>query len=143
MVMDRVSALLLSVLVLGCGYCFDLGHGRQLNLLRMRIPGDPSDCKGFQNSVEIESLARFAVQEHNKKQNALLEFVRVLKVKEQVVAGKLYYLTLEAIDVGHKKWYEAKVWVKPWTNFKQLEEFKHAESDLSFTPSDLGVIQGN
>lgn len=68
MVMDRVSALLLSVLVLGCGYCFDLGHGRQLNLLRMRIPGDPSDCKGFQNSVEIESLARFAVQEHNKKQ---------------------------------------------------------------------------
>lgn len=67
----------------------------------------------------------------------------MLKVKEQVVAGKLYYLTLEAIDVGHKKWYEAKVWVKPWTNFKQLEEFKHAESDLSFTPSDLGVIQGN
>lgn len=57
-------------------------------------------------------------------QNALLEFERVLKAKQQVVAGKLYHLTLEAIDGGKKKVYEAKVWVKPWMNFKQLQEFK-------------------
>ena len=57
-------------------------------------------------------------------QNGLLEFDRVLKAKEQVVAGKLYHLTLEAIDGGKKKVYEAKVWVKPWMNFKQLQEFK-------------------
>lgn len=48
----------------------------------------------------------------------------MLKAKEQVVAGKLYHLTLEAIDGGKKKVYEAKVWVKPWMNFKQLQEFK-------------------
>ena len=73
-------------------------------------------------------------------QNALLEFVRVVKAKEQVVAGKLYHLTLEANDVGNKKIYEVKVWVKPWMNFKQLQEFKHVEGGTS---SDLSVKQGN
>ena len=76
-------------------------------------------------------------------QNALLEFARVLKAKEQVVAGKIYHLTLEAIDGGEKNIYEAKVWVKPWMNFKQLQEFKHAHDTSSFTISDLGVKQGN
>nr|APR64354.1 hypothetical protein [Populus tomentosa] len=101
--------------------------------------GGVHDCKGSQNSGEIDSLARFAVQEHNTKENALLEFVRVVKAKEQVVAGKLYHLTLEANDVGNKKIYEVKVWVKPWMNFKQLQEFKHVEGGTS---SDLGVKQG-
>lgn len=67
----------------------------------------------------------------------------MLKAKEQVVAGKLYHLTLEVIDAGKKKIYEAKVWVKPWMNFKQLEEFKHAENGPSFTLSDLRVNRGN
>ena len=67
----------------------------------------------------------------------------MMKAKEQVVAGKIYYLTLEAIDAGKKKIYEAKVWVKPWMNFKELQEFKHAPETQSFTTSDLGVKQGN
>lgn len=72
----------------------------------------------------------------------LLEFAKVLKAKEQVVAGKMYYLTLEAVDAGKKKMYEAKVWVKPWMNFKELQEFKYAQEMQSFTASDLGVKQG-
>nr|5OHM_B Chain B, K33-specific affimer [synthetic construct]5OHM_D Chain D, K33-specific affimer [synthetic construct]5OHM_F Chain F, K33-specific affimer [synthetic construct]5OHM_H Chain H, K33-specific affimer [synthetic construct]5OHM_J Chain J, K33-specific affimer [synthetic construct]5OHM_L Chain L, K33-specific affimer [synthetic construct]5OHV_B Chain B, K33-specific affimer [synthetic construct]5OHV_D Chain D, K33-specific affimer [synthetic construct] len=90
---------------------------------------------GNENSLEIEELARFAVDEHNKKENALLEFVRVVKAKEQIWemdASKetMYYLTLEAKDGGKKKLYEAKVWVKMthWigamNNFKELQEFK-------------------
>ncbi|XP_020272057.1 cysteine proteinase inhibitor A-like [Asparagus officinalis] len=59
-----------------------------------------------ENSAEIEELARFAVDEHNKKQNALLEFSRVLKAKEQTVAGIMHYLTVEAIEAGKKKIYE-------------------------------------
>ncbi|KAG6527929.1 hypothetical protein ZIOFF_010064 [Zingiber officinale] len=57
--------------------------------------------------------------------NALLEITRVVKAREQVVAGTLYHLTVEAVEGGEKKLYEAKVWVKPWLNFKQVEEFKH------------------
>ncbi|KAG6523602.1 hypothetical protein ZIOFF_013467 [Zingiber officinale] len=57
--------------------------------------------------------------------NALLEFARVVKAREQVVAGTLHHLTVEAIEGGEKKLYEAKVWVKPWLNFKQVEEFRH------------------
>lgn len=62
----------------------------------------------------------------------------MVKAEEQVVAGTLHHLTLEAIDGGKKKIYEAKVWVKPWMNFKELQEFKHTGEVPSFTPSDLG-----
>ncbi|MCL7047446.1 hypothetical protein MKW94_011870 [Papaver nudicaule] len=79
-----------------------------------------------ENSLETETIARFAVDEHNKKENAVLEFGRVLKAKEQVVAGKLHHLTLEVIDAGEKKIYEAKVSVKAWENSKELVEFTHA-----------------
>ncbi|CAK9147289.1 unnamed protein product, partial [Ilex paraguariensis] len=56
--------------------------------------------------------------------NALLEFGKVVNVKEQVVTGTMYYITLEATDGGQKKLYEAKIWVKPWLNFKEVQEFK-------------------
>ncbi|CAL9760021.1 unnamed protein product, partial [Musa acuminata subsp. burmannicoides] len=58
--------------------------------------------------------------------NALLEFARVVKAREQVVVGTLHHLTIEVIDAGKKKIYEAKVWIKPWLNFKELQEFRHA-----------------
>ncbi|KAL0339811.1 UNVERIFIED_CONTAM: Cysteine proteinase inhibitor 6 [Sesamum radiatum] len=99
-----------------------------------------------ENSAEIERIGRFAVQQHNNNQidvvkdhnlnvteifileqmNTFLEFARVVEAKEQVVAGKMYHLTLEVVDGGKKKIYEAKIWEKPWMNFKQLQEFKQA-----------------
>jgi hypothetical protein len=75
-------------------------------------------------------------------QNALLEFVRVVEAKEQVVAGTVHHLTLEALEAGRKKVYEAKVWVKPWLNFKELQEFVHTGDATSFTVSDLGAKKG-
>jgi len=54
-----------------------------------------------------------------------LEFVEVLNVKEQVVAGMMYYIALVATDkAGYKKIYETKIWVKEWENFKEVQEFK-------------------
>ncbi|XP_057976260.1 cysteine proteinase inhibitor 6-like [Malania oleifera] len=105
----------------------------------MAMPGGIYNSPVSQNSAEIDSLARFAVEEHNKKENALLEFARVVKAREQVVAGTMHYLTVEAIDAGKKNIYEAKVWVKPWMNFMELQEFKHAGDVPSITPADLGV----
>ncbi|XP_076913147.1 cysteine proteinase inhibitor A-like [Bidens hawaiensis] len=90
----------------------------------MATLGGVSEPKVAQNSLEIDSLAQFAVDEHNKKQNSLLEFGKVISTKEQVVAGTMYYITLEASDGGEKKTYEAKVWVKPWLNFKELQAFE-------------------
>ncbi|KAK3022713.1 hypothetical protein RJ639_046697 [Escallonia herrerae] len=95
-----------------------------------------------ENSLEIDSLARFAVDQHNQKENAMLEFTRVVKAEEQVVAGTLHHLTLEAIDARKKKLYEAKIWVKPWMNFKELQEFKHAGDVPPFTAADLGYKEG-
>ncbi|KAL9319570.1 hypothetical protein ACSQ67_011409 [Phaseolus vulgaris] len=90
----------------------------------MAAVGGNRDVAGSQNSVEIDSLARFAVEEHNKKQNALLEFGKVVGAKQQVVSGTLYTITLEAKDGAQKKVYEAKIWEKAWLNFKELQEFK-------------------
>lgn len=113
-----------------------------VTLKRTGLVGGFGKFKGSENNNEIVNLARFAVDEHNKRANCLLDFAKVLKVKEQVVAGKVYHLTLEAIDAGKTKIYEAKVWVKPWMNFKQLQEFKRASSVSPFTSADLGVMQG-
>lgn len=88
------------------------------------VLGGVTESQGSENSAEIEDLARFAVQEHNKKENAMLEFVKVVNTKQQVVAGTVYYLTIEATEAGQKKLFEAKVWVKPWMNFKEVQEFK-------------------
>ncbi|PQQ12952.1 cysteine proteinase inhibitor 6 [Prunus yedoensis var. nudiflora] len=90
----------------------------------MAAVGTIRESQGSENSVETESLARFAVEEYNKKENALLEFVRVVNEKVQVVSGTLYYLTIEVTDGGKKKLYEAKIWVKPWAHFKEVQEFK-------------------
>ncbi|CAI9781338.1 unnamed protein product [Fraxinus pennsylvanica] len=90
------------------------------------VLGGITTIPGFENSLEIEGLARFAVEEYNKKQNALvLELKKVLDAKQQVVAGLMYYLKLEVVDRGENKnkVYEAKVWVKPG-NSKELEEFR-------------------
>nr|AJD79052.1 CPI-1 [Morus alba var. atropurpurea] len=117
----------------------------QFSQSNMATLGGVRQSRGCENSADVEDLARFAVQEHNKKENALLEFAGVLKAEEQVVAGTLHHLTLEAVEGGKKKIYEAKVWVKPWLNFKELQEFKHTgdgDAAPSFTRSDLGVKLG-
>ncbi|GKV28842.1 hypothetical protein SLEP1_g37835 [Rubroshorea leprosula] len=90
----------------------------------MATLGGIKEVEGSANSLEIDSLARFAVDEHNKKENSLLEFKRVVNTKTQVVSGTMYYITLEAADGNQKKVYEAKVWEKPWMNFKEVQEFK-------------------
>ncbi|KAF7819163.1 cysteine proteinase inhibitor [Senna tora] len=130
-----VSVLFLAVLLILCGL---LEFGYCTRVIRMKL-GGVHDIHGTRNSAEIDNLARFAIQEHNNQQNTLLEFARVLKAKEQVVAGKLYHLTMEASDAGKKKIYEAKVWVKPWMNLMQLEEFKHVQDISPFTASHLDV----
>ncbi|KAL9263466.1 Cysteine proteinase inhibitor 6-like protein [Drosera capensis] len=134
-------SILLALIVL-LSIC-ELGFCRYGIVTIKRLGAAADDLRLPRNDAEIELIARFAVDEHNKKENGLLVFARVLKVKEQVVAGKLYHLTLEAVDAGKKKIYEAKVWVKPWTNFKQLQEFKQRASDHTlFTSADLGFVRG-
>ncbi|KAF2578447.1 hypothetical protein F2Q68_00001760 [Brassica cretica] len=86
------------------------------------------DLRGNHSSGEIASLVRFAIQEHNNKENKVLEFKKIVKAREQVVGGTMHHLTLQASEGGKSKNFEAKVWVKPWMNFKQLQEFKESSS---------------
>eukprot|EP00897_Mesotaenium_endlicherianum_P001350 jgi/Mesen1/1242/ME000129S00342 len=99
--------------------------------------GGNKEVKGAQNDVELEQLGRFAVEEHNSKENAGLSFGKVVAAKEQVVQGKMHTLTIEATKDGNKGHYEARVWVKPWENHKSLEGFKSMGPSL--TAADLGA----
>ncbi|KAI3861782.1 hypothetical protein MKW92_026791 [Papaver armeniacum] len=85
-----------------------------------------NSSEGYQISLDI---AKFSVKEYNKKENT-------------VVAGAMHHLTLEVIEAGKKRFYEAKVWVKPWMDFKESQEFKRSNHESSSasnsTPSDLG-----
>lgn len=60
--------VLLGLVVVLCGV-FELAHCFEENdaVIKMK-PGGVHECKGSQNSAEIDGLARFAVQEHNKKE---------------------------------------------------------------------------
>uniref|UniRef100_A0A453MBU1 Cysteine proteinase inhibitor n=1 Tax=Aegilops tauschii subsp. strangulata TaxID=200361 RepID=A0A453MBU1_AEGTS len=60
-------------------------------------------------------------------QNTQLELEKVVKVKEQAVAGRLYYITIQVDEGGAKKLYEAKVLEQLWLDVKKLVEFKPAE----------------
>ncbi|KAG6604297.1 hypothetical protein SDJN03_04906, partial [Cucurbita argyrosperma subsp. sororia] len=82
MKVNHIAAVLLLLLL----PLFDSGYCVEDPFIKMKL-GGVRDYIGAQNSLEIDALARFAVQEHNKKENGLLEFERVLKAKEQVVAG--------------------------------------------------------
>ncbi|KAL1126781.1 hypothetical protein V6Z11_A13G134300 [Gossypium hirsutum] len=74
----------------------------------------------FYYILEIENLTPFTVDEHNKEWNTMLQFKKVTNVKQQVVFGTMYYITLEAMDGDKTKVYEAKVWDMPWMNIKEL-----------------------
>ncbi|CAO2182601.1 unnamed protein product [Urochloa humidicola] len=96
----------------------------------MADPGPPSgstdfgDAPGRVNDPHVIDLARFAVSEHNQNDNDQLEFQNLVHVKQRAVAGAEYLLTIEAKDGEVIKLYEAKVWDRPWMDFKQLLDFK-------------------
>jgi len=62
------------------------------------------------------------------------EFVKVVSAKQQLVAGMLYYITLEA-KIGEKvNIYEAQIWDRPWLDLKELTKFKRVDDDPSTDP---------
>ncbi|CAN0862674.1 Cysteine proteinase inhibitor 6 [Linum grandiflorum] len=134
------SFTLTLLLLLSSSIAFNSGLSQVSDHQMATLGGIRDSPAADSNSAHIEGLARFAVDEHNKKENAVVEFLRVVEAKEQVVAGTMHHLVIEAADAGKKTLYKAKVWVKPWMNFKELQEFKHHSDDSpKLTSSDLGV----
>lgn len=82
-----------------------------------------------EHKKEIQDLGRFAVDEYNTQQNVGISFSKVVKAQEQVVSGLLYYLTIKTKEGSKTKLYAAKIWVKPWEKFKQLQEFKPVQTE--------------
>eukprot|EP00250_Pteridium_aquilinum_P001692 c11898_g1_i1 orf=102-815(+) len=103
----------------------------------MSMPGGLQEIPTAHNDLEVQDLAKFAIDQHNSRQNSNLEFAGIISAHKQVVAGLMFHFTLKAVSGGRVDVYEAKVWVKPWENFKSLEHFKLVENSL--TSADLGT----
>ncbi|MFS7924615.1 putative Cystatin domain-containing protein [Helianthus anomalus] len=78
----------------------------EFKLLAVDVPGvDTSDLSN--------KLARFAVHEHNREQNASLELWKVVKREDEKFDDRIMYgITLKAVDGGRVRTYYAKVLVK-------------------------------
>ncbi|RAL39525.1 unnamed protein product [Cuscuta campestris] len=70
----------------------------------------------------VVEIGRFAVAAINKAANTTLEFERVVKGEEQVVAGTNYRLVVATKAAG--KMYEAVVWDRSWLPARNLTSFK-------------------
>jgi cystatin-C len=88
------------------------------------IPGGYTPIKDINDPYVIE-IARFAVNEYNKREGAKLEFNKVIKGESQVVAGVNYRLDLSANNSSISNNYEAVVLDVP---------FKHSRNLISFKP---------
>ncbi|KAJ4755578.1 Cysteine proteinase inhibitor [Rhynchospora pubera] len=100
----------------------------QLASARQPLAGGWSPIKNLTDQ-HVSDLGEYAVSEHDKASKDSLEFVRVVKGEEQVVAGMNYRLVIEAKDAkGQVAKYVAVVWEKVWANFKQLTSFKPISS---------------
>ncbi|XP_076920635.1 cysteine proteinase inhibitor 5-like [Bidens hawaiensis] len=73
---------------------------------------------------KVVDIGKFAVDEHNKEDNASLKFIKVVKGETQVVAGMNYNLTIIAADGSVENNYVALVWDIPWAKFRKLVSFK-------------------
>lgn len=79
------------------------------------------------NAPEVVKIAKFAVDEHNKKEHTSLRFVSVLKGESQTVAGTNYKLEISAKDgaaAAAPKNYTAVVYSRVWENYLELTSFK-------------------
>ncbi|CAO1939131.1 unnamed protein product [Urochloa humidicola] len=105
------------------------------------VVGGRRDIKDVGSDKEVQSLGRFAVDEHNSRLRRnggvgtssdpvtmLLSFRAVAAAQVQVVAGEAYYLKVIARDRrgGGDRPFDAVVVVKAWLKSKEL---------VSFTPS--------
>ncbi|KAM0066054.1 putative Cystatin domain-containing protein [Helianthus debilis subsp. tardiflorus] len=73
--------------------------------------------------LTVVSIGKCAVDESNKESLTSLNFRKMVKGDQQVVAGMNYNLTIMAAYGGDEKNYVALVWVKPWEKFMKLLSF--------------------
>ncbi|KAJ9544077.1 hypothetical protein OSB04_023784 [Centaurea solstitialis] len=126
--MKSSSSLIIATLLLSV--FFEVGVCRERRLLSDDVKEIPIVEGG-----EQEELARMAIDEHNKKEGTSIEFVRLVAVKEQVVDGKMFYITFEANEADKVKLYEAIVLVIPWqNNLKKVEVFKPVDEESVGAP---------
>ncbi|BBN17046.1 hypothetical protein MPTK1_7g11520 [Marchantia polymorpha subsp. ruderalis] len=127
------TRVILFVLVVGavCYVGASLCDAKESGADMAGLMGAPKDVSNAENSVEMDDMGRFAVDQYNTKEGKNLSFKNVVSAKKQVVSGTMYHMVIEAHGDDSVKMYDAKVWHKPWENHKSLEHFKPQESSAT------------
>ncbi|XP_073061774.1 cysteine proteinase inhibitor 5-like [Primulina eburnea] len=76
---------------------------------------------------KVVEIGKFAVKEHNKRVNALLSFVSIVKGETQIVNGINYRLIISATDAvaaNAESNYRVVVWDKSWKKERRLISFE-------------------
>ncbi|XP_073296615.1 cysteine proteinase inhibitor 5-like [Primulina huaijiensis] len=76
---------------------------------------------------KVVEIGKFAVKEHNKRVNALLSFVSIVKGETQIVNGMNYRLIISATDAhaaNAESNYRVVVWDNPWRKERRLISFE-------------------
>ncbi|KAL3617043.1 hypothetical protein CASFOL_039437 [Castilleja foliolosa] len=81
------------------------------------------------NDPTVLEAAKFAVAEHNKKENTYLSLVNIVNGESQEVAGSIYRLDIFTNDA---KIYRAAVWSRPWLKFLQLRSFEEIDGRIGY-----------
>ncbi|CAM9003456.1 unnamed protein product [Rhodiola kirilowii] len=113
----KTSTVILLFLIVSCA------------LTSSSVPNGPPLLGGWRpikdvNDPTIQDLAKFALTEQNRLRGARLQFGRVIKGEQQVVAGMNYRLILAANSDGKPGKYEAVLYVRPWEKFRKLTSFR-------------------
>ncbi|KAL0700759.1 hypothetical protein Bca4012_056881 [Brassica carinata] len=116
-----------------------LSFPRQTQLALLLKVSKPDGHQG--EEIDFEELKMQSIpSQYFKVVECFGEIVWMVKAKEEIVAGMMHHLSLEIIEAGKKEIYEAKLWVKPWLNFKELQELKFTvDDDLPLFPLILAV----
>ncbi|XP_073061707.1 cysteine proteinase inhibitor 5-like [Primulina eburnea] len=79
------------------------------------------------NDPNVVEIGKFAVKEHNKRVNALLSLMSIVKGETQIVNGMNYRLIISAtyaLAAKAESNYRMVVWDKPWKKERRLISFK-------------------
>lgn len=76
------------------------------------------------NKPEAVDAIKQAIAKHNTDASDNVEFVKILELSEQVVAGMRYRAKVECTKDGAAKQYDVDVWVKVAGQGIQIEKFE-------------------
>ncbi|MED6133207.1 hypothetical protein PIB30_026400 [Stylosanthes scabra] len=94
-----------------------LKQARDLMLVGMIVPYNLNEI----TTPILTDFSKLALQFYNNKNSTRFEFVKVVKATCRLAAGRIYYITFEALSGIVRETFRARVWNKIMKQGLELE----------------------